>query len=87
MVADTLNQEQVLDTEPNSPQSKKVNPEVLKAYEKCQQKYMEVYGKFLVRRNFKRRMKLKARIIELEARLKQLEANLYLTELNNERQT
>lgn len=84
MTTDSQDQNQALDT--NSPEApvKKINLTVLKSYERCQQKYMEVYGRLLVRKNLKRRLKLQARLVELQERLKKLEQNLYTVESNNE---
>lgn len=84
MTSDNQTENPVLDTESAVAETKQLNPQVLKEYEKCQQKYMEVYGRFLVRKNLKKRLKLKERMFNLQEKLKRLEKNLYISEKTNE---
>lgn len=62
--------------------TKKVNPEVLTAYQKYQAKYMEVYGRLQIRKNWKKRCKLQFRLKMLEAKIKSIETDLYSEEEN-----
>lgn len=81
MTEESNQTQQVLDTE-TTQSSRTVDPTALKAYQKYQQKYMEVYGKSLVRKNWKKKLKLKARLVELEAKLARIEKYLYVEKTN-----